>query len=147
MSPKSRLKMDFKLLFFVMFALLTGCAKLNLMQSDEERVKQRASERWDALTKGRLETAYQYLTPEYREIYSFKHYRRSVAGGVGLWQQAEVTGLECNEDKCVVSLTIYVKIRPGRGFDPYDSSGALKENWVRDLESGEWFFYPKSKNF
>jgi Tfp pilus assembly protein PilP len=55
--------------------------------SAEAIVRDRASERWKLLVEGRLESAYNYQTPEYREIYDFKHFRRKF-GTAGMWSKA-----------------------------------------------------------
>ncbi len=106
-------------------------------QAPEEIVRVRAFERWQALIDGRLETAYTYLSPEYRKIYSYQQYSKTVHG-VGLWSKAEVKDVACKEN-CVVSMQIHVTMRPARWGDTIETSSLLKEQWMRDKDSGEWF--------
>lgn len=127
-------------LFLVLY--ISGCAGLVKEEVAAEKiVKTRAAERWQALIDGRLETAYAYLAPEYREAYSYKQYRNKVQG-VGLWKKANVDNVTCSGMKCVATLTIYVTIVVGKGFGAMDSSSQLTEDWLKDEKSDEWFFIP-----
>lgn len=128
----------FLLLVFVMLQV-TGCTN-NVKQevSAESIVKTRAAERWQALIDGRLETAYSYESPEYREVYSFKQFARKI-NGVGLWSKADVEDVSCKKDKCVATMRIYVTIRVGRGFGVHKTNSLLKEQWIQDAVSGEWY--------
>ncbi len=128
----------FLLLVFVMLQV-TGCAN-NAKQevSAESIVKTRAAERWQALIDGRLETAYTYESPEYREVYGYKQFTRKI-NGVGLWSKADVEDVSCKKDKCVATMRIYVTIRLGRGFGVTKANSLLEEQWIQDAVSGEWY--------
>ena len=106
-------------------------------RTPEQAVKERAAERWQALIEDKLETAYTYLTPEYRKLYSYQQYKKSIHSG--FWTKAEVKDVACTEN-CVVSMQIYVTIRPPRWGQAINSSSLLKEHWTRDKDSGEWFY-------
>jgi hypothetical protein len=69
--------------------IISGCA-LFVEDNPEEIVGQRVNERWDALIEGRLEKAYSFETPEYRELYTFMDYRKTIRG-VGSWQKVMET--------------------------------------------------------
>jgi hypothetical protein len=106
--------------------------------SAEAIVRDRASERWKLLVEGRLESAYNYQTPEYREIYDFKHFRRKF-GTAGMWSKAEVKSVSCDE-KCIATIEIHVKMRPGRWGDVIETSEFVKEQWVRSADLDQWFY-------
>ncbi len=109
--------------------------------SAEERVKERVAERWQALIEGRLETAYSYLAPDYRKVYSYQHYARLI-NGVGMWKKAVVDNVKCDTKKCIVTVTVYVTITFGRGFGTTDSRNQITENWLKDPQSEEWYHVP-----
>ena len=131
----------YKRFLFLVFVMLqvAGCTN-NVEQevSAESRVKTRAAERWQALIDGRLETAYTYEAPEYREVYTYKQFARKFHGG-GFWTKAEVEDVSCKKDKCVATMRIYVTIRVGRGFGVTKANSLLKEQWIQDAVSGDWY--------
>ncbi len=121
------------LILFVM----QGCAEFT-PENSEEVVRQRVSERWAALIAGKLETAYTFETPEYRELYTFDDYRKTIHG-VGSWQKVDVEDVMCTQDKCVASIRIYVRINFGMGFEAVESDARAKENWIHHSTSGQWY--------
>ena len=124
-------------LLSLLLFLLSGCASF-VEHAPEEIVRQRVSERWTALIEGRLETAYTYETPEYREIYSYPEYRSTIHG-VGSWRKTEVKDIVCEDDKCVASVIIYATIKLGMGFEVVESDARAKENWIQHSTSGQWY--------
>ena len=137
------LKFEIKTLFLCLSFMvsLVGCVGAGgLAQQDnvETLIASKANARWQALIEGRLETAYSYETPEYREVYKFSQYRRKVHG-VGVWKKAQVKKVSCTENKCIASIEVYVTIVVGRGFENVNSSDQFEENWVQDAKSGDWF--------
>lgn len=123
------------LLLLMLF--ISGCASL-VERNPEEIVRQRVKERWAALIEGRLETAYTYETPEYRELYSFPDYRSTIHG-VGSWREIEIEGVGCVVDKCVANIVIYATIQLGMGFEAVESDARAKENWIHHSTSGQWY--------
>ncbi len=124
---------------FLVLLVVTSCATFARVDTSEV-VKQRAMDRWAALIEGRLETAYLFQTPEYRNIYSYKQYSKKIQG-VGTWQKAEVEKVDCVEKKCVVMVKVYVKIMFGRGLGVTESSGVIREQWIESSTTkGEWYY-------
>jgi hypothetical protein len=117
--------------------VITGCATLGGANT-EETVKQRVAERWNALIDGRLETAYSYETPEYREVYSYSDYRKTVYG-VGKWRKAEVEALNCTGKNCVVTIVVYVNIVFARGLGSTETHSSVREQWIQSSTTGEWY--------
>ncbi|WP_428355692.1 hypothetical protein [Methyloprofundus sp.] len=124
-------------LLTLILLIVSGCASF-VAHNPEEIVRQRVNERWDALIEGRLETAYTFETPEYRELYSFSDYRNTVHG-VGSWRKIEIEDIDCVEDKCVASIVIYATIKLGMGFEAVESDARAKENWIHHSTSGQWY--------
>jgi len=56
-------------------------------------------------------------------------------------EKAEVENVACKEE-CVVTMQIYVTMKIARWGDTMDMSSLLKEQWMRDVGSGEWFHLP-----
>lgn len=116
--------------------IVSGCALL-VEREPEEVVRQRSMDRWSALIEGKLETAYTYESPEYKELYSFSDFRKKIRG-VGVWQKVDVEKTTCKEDSCEVTTRIYVRIKMGLGFDEVKTDGPATEHWIRD-KSGQWY--------
>lgn len=117
--------------------IVQGCAQISV-NSPEEIVRQRLSDRWVALIAGQLETAYRFETPEYRDLYSFSDYRRTIHG-VGSWKKMDVEYIDCIEDKCIANIKIYATIKIGMGFEAVESDARAKENWIHHSTSGQWY--------
>ena len=117
--------------------VISGCATLG-GSSKEEIVKQRVAERWTALIEGRLETAYEFETPEYRELYPFSDFRKKVRG-VGSWQKVDVESIRCETDKCVATIRVYVRIQIGLGFEAIEKNGQATEKWIHHTATGQWY--------
>lgn len=120
----------------IMFAVI-GCATF-VTHDPEQIVRQRVNERWDALIEGRLETAYTYETPEYRELYSFPEYRNTIYG-VGSWRKMEIEDIDCVDDKCVANIRIYVNIEFGKSFGTIATDALTSQNWIKNSTSGQWY--------
>lgn len=127
--------MKFGVALVVVVLTLNCSAKQEL--TAEESVRMKAGERWQALIEGKLDKAYAYEVPEYRKVFDIEQYKRGF-GGVGMWKKAEVVDVACMEN-CVVTMRIYVTINVARWGDTMDTSSLLKEQWMRDTGSGEWF--------
>jgi len=125
-----------KLLFILALLSLNACAMFQ--QKPEESVRQRINERWALLIEGRLESAYLYETPEYRELNAFSVFRQKY-GSTGVWKKADIEKIHCLENKCSAQVRIYVKVKPGLGFDYVETNGLAKENWLRHSATGQWF--------
>jgi len=121
----------------LMSLIISACATL-MGQNPEETVSQRVYDRWAALIDGRLETAYTYETPEYRELYSFVSFRKKFKG-VGVWKKVGIEKIECEGKKCSVNVRIHVKIKPGLGFDYVETNGQSTEKWLQHSTSGKWY--------
>ena len=117
--------------------IVSGCASF-VEHGPEEIVRQRVNERWDALIEGRLETAYTYETPEYRELYSLVDFSKTISG-VGSWRKIEIDDIECVDEICVADIVIYATIHLGMGFEVVESDARAKENWIQHSTSGQWY--------
>lgn len=118
---------------------LSACATLS-SDKPEDQVRQRATERWQALVKGEFSRAYTYNTPGFRAVVSPDSYRNRFGGAV-VWLGASVVGVNCPETtKCVANLSIEFKPVLGRRNSTNLSTG-LEETWL--LEDGQWWFFQK----
>ncbi len=128
------------LLFVALAALwLVGCE--DIRKSPGEIVSERAKARWDALIRGDLQTAYDYLSPGYRQSTPFGRYRRKIRG-VGLWRKARVERVECDEAevcKVLVMVDVHLVI-PRSGGEPIESTNPVYERWI--YSEGQWWYVP-----
>jgi hypothetical protein len=120
-------------------ALITaGCATFKT-QTPEEIVAHRAQERWQALIKGDIATAYGYLQPSYREIVSEKKYAQTF-GNTSSWQSVEIFQTTCEAERCTVHLRLAAK-NPVPQFSRSipEIKSVLDETWIKD--QGQWWYY------
>jgi len=112
--------------------VVAGCA--GLAGKPEERVKQRAQARWDALLKDDVKAAYGYFSPGSKAVQDFKNYEASIRKG--FWKAATVDGVTCpTAQRCEVSETIEYDFNGRRTKSP------LTETWIE--EGGEWWLVRK----
>lgn len=112
-------------------------------QTREEHVKARATERWQALIAGKIDDAYTFLTPEYRQLYTSEQYGRGITRG-GFWDKVDVIKVEC-ADNCIVTVRIHVKMKVPRSQEAIVTTTDSQELWMPDKDSGEWYFFDPDK--
>ena len=122
--------------------LLAGCSAPEY--TDEEWVslaQQRSVERWQALIAGRVETAYEFLSPAYREAVPYEKYARKIRG-LGLWKNAEARNATCDETRCIVTTELTVEVRNPRMAGPAKANATVEERWIKDRENRQLWFVP-----
>ncbi|MET0051377.1 MAG: hypothetical protein ABW095_09910 [Candidatus Thiodiazotropha sp.] len=126
----------------VMILTLSACATDPAAQAkrDEAVVAQRAAERWDLLIQGRLESAYEYLTPGYRAATPYSHYQKSVKGR-GLWQGATVESVKCEPEACDVKIKLNLLIHYPLMRKAVHTDTEMQERWIKG-QDGVWGFLP-----
>ncbi len=91
----------------------------------------RALERWDALIKGDLDAAYNYLSPASREtmpldVYKAKH-------KTGMYRAVKVDAVDCEAEVCTVTLSLTFDYKRTKGIQM-----PLVEKWL--IADGKaWF--------
>lgn len=120
--------------------VLTACASMGTAPQDQ--VKQRATERWQALVAGEFDKAYSYNTPGFRALVTPAAYRGRTGSAVK-WVGAEVTQVNCTEPaKCNVQIKLdYQPVLGGKIAGSY--STYLDESWLQE-DSQWWIFQPIS---
>ena len=117
------------------FALI-GITACTLMDSrpPEEKVVARAQERWDALVKGDLKSAYAYFSPGTRSVMDLASYESSIRRG--FWKAAKVDKAVCaTQQSCDVHVTIEYEFRGATTKSP------LRETWIQ--EGSNWWLVQK----
>lgn len=120
---------------------LSACASLGGNVS-EMQVRQRASERWQALVAGEFTRAYGFSTPSYRAVISADEFRNRNGGAVKR-EGSEVVAVKCPETtRCIA--TVRIDFRPlfgGRFGDKINTH--IDETWL--LEDGQWWVFQSIK--
>lgn len=121
--------------------LLGACTTLQ-PPSPEERVAQRAQERWDHLIAGEFDAAYGYLSPAQRTTGSLEAYRRHLMLSRVEWKEASVLDVECGAEACTARIQLdMVVVQPLPRVPAFDASQTIDEQWV--LVESEWWHVPK----
>ena len=113
---------------------LAGCAGMARVSADSspeakrDAVAARAEARWQALIKGDLDAAYQYLSPGSKATISLPVYKATHK--VGMYRAAKVDSVTCEGAACKVVLTIRYDYKTYKGVDTL-----LTEQWV--IEGGQ----------
>ncbi len=133
----------FSRLFSVLSALtLAACASTGAGPDAEQQVRQRATERWQALVKGEFSRAYGYNTPGYRAVISTDAYRARFGTAI-TWLGSEIVALRCPETtRCEALVRIDYKPLLSRKIGDKMSTH-VDETWL--LEDGQWWFFQDIK--
>ncbi|MDP2827027.1 MAG: hypothetical protein Q8O37_00310 [Sulfuricellaceae bacterium] len=119
----------------VVLLSVTGCASLEQGGLNGERqVRDLASERWAALIAGKMDDAYQYLSPATRETQSLELYKSRTRPG--RWKKATVDSVVCAQDKCDVVVLLEYSYKDMKSIE-----SRLEEAWL--LNGGKWWYVPR----
>ena len=116
--------------------LLVACAT-QPTGKPEDQVRQRATERWQALAAGDFAKAYTYSTPSFKAVVAADAFRRRF--GNAQWYGAEVINVTCAEAtqcEAVVRIDFKYLLKP-KSVDKISTH--VTETWM--LEDGTWFMF------
>lgn len=117
---------------------LAGCAGTGVKQDGgvdaKEVVAKRVQSRWDALIKGDLAAAYEYLSPGTRSIMPLDSYRTKIKPG--RWKKVSVDSVACEQDRCEVVIVLEYSYRDMKSIESRQN-----EIWLH--ESGNWWYVPR----
>jgi hypothetical protein len=115
---------------------LVGCAGISADSSAEAKqrlVSERAEARWQALIKGDVDAAYQFLSAGSKAATSLAAYKAKVKPG--LWRKAKVDKVKCEAEICKADVTVTYDYRNVKGLD-----SPVPETWI--IENGSaWYVY------
>jgi len=119
--------------------VLVACAAVPTGKP-EDIVRQRATERWQALAAGDFAKAYAYSTPGFKAVVAADAFR--LRFGNASWYGAEVIKVDCPEPtQCTARVRIDMKYllsnKPGNN----KISTHVDEVWL--LEDGQWWMFQK----
>lgn len=120
--------------------MLSACASVEGGGMPEQQVRERATQRWQALINGEFSRAYTYNTPGFRAVVTLDGYRNRFGGAV-TWLAAEVIRVNCPEaKKCEAFLRIDFKPTLSRQ-KAANLSTHVDETWL--FEDGQWWYFQK----
>jgi hypothetical protein len=101
--------------------------------SIEDQVKERAVQRWQALIKGDLESAYGYFSRATRDTYPIELYRAKMKPGG--WREAKVDSVKCADSVCEVTVIVTMDHSRLKGIIT-----PVPERWI--VQDGiAWYVY------
>lgn len=116
---------------------LAACASMD-KGDPQEQVRQRATQRWQALVAGEFSRAYTYNTPSFRAVVTPDGYRNRF-GSALTWLGAEVVRVNCPEaDKCIALVRIDYKPLLNYQADSKMSTH-VDETWL--FKDQQWWFF------
>ena len=134
------------LLAMLVVLALAGCAATGPTGTPEEIVAKRAQERWNYLLKPDYEKAYEYLSPGYRAVKSYRAYLGTMGSSVKR-TGATVTKVTCESpDVCEAIVEVsYFYAAQGSMGQPGDTpvTRISEEKWVK--VDGKWWLYKDPK--
>lgn len=112
---------------------LGACAAIEQAAINEAKseVTERVQQRWDHVTKGQTDKAYQFLSPASRSTLSFEAFRKRHAAG-RWWRSMAIEKVDCRADTCQVTMAVE--------YDLYEIKGlkrTIEETWIK--EAGTWW--------
>lgn len=119
---------------------MMGCAGTGGSSLSSDRVEPKkmvaelAAARWEALIKGDVAHAYQFLSPGTRDVMSLDLYKAKIRSGN--WKKANVDTVSCEHDQCKALMTIEYGYRDIKSLET-----RLEENWLS--QDGKWWYVPR----
>ncbi len=126
-------------------ALLSGCSRGptedTLSLEDEAALIERVSQRWYAMESKDFDAVYEYMTPNYRSIFSKRMFLNNFGYDVN-WELTEVEVVNYDARVAVASVVVRVMSEPAKPTSEASKMiGALpavvREKWI--LIDGEWW--------
>lgn len=121
-------------MWLLMAVFVAACGALPGREGDEVAVRDQAQKRWDALRAGKVDEAYEFMSPGSRARMSLDRYRFSVPRG--FWTAAQVQAVSCQADRCEVTVDVTYRFTPRTR--EVEGHQKLKEKWIK--ESGDWWY-------
>mgnify|MGYP001813976490 CR=1 FL=1 len=119
--------------------LLSACATT---AGKQNRIEERAMERWQVLLSGDFAGAYEYLSPGFRSSVSSVQYQRTQLLKRIQWTSADYIESDCEETVCNVKISLGFVIRGGLpGVKSFEDTQFVEESWI--LVDGVWYFVPE----
>ena len=131
-------------IFWLILGIMAGCsAPRELTESENNVLIQRVSERWRCLERNDYACAYQYLSPSYREVFSYEMYRSRYFSNL----ERVLTGVKVvayDRHAAVASVRVGVMSMPLKTTS--SASGASRVSPVVISEawfwgSGDWWYH------
>jgi len=111
----------------------TGPMQLSGSATIEDKVKERAAKRWEALIVGDIDAAYGYFSKATKNTYPLEMYRSRIRPG--LWREARVDTVKCSEEVCEVTVIVTVDHARIKGLIT-----PVAERWI--IQDGQaWYVY------
>ena len=118
---------------FVLVACATTTREASTAKTLEDRVKERAAKRWEALIGGDLDTAYGFFSKATKNTYPLELYR--VKMRPGLWREARVDTVKCSDEICDVTVILTIDHARIKGVVT-----PVAERWI--IQDGQaWYVY------
>lgn len=115
--------------------LLAACAGTGLSgKTPEQQVAQRAQQRIDALRAQDIDAAMAFTTPAYRQRTHKAQYASRYAGVIN-WTEAQVSKVNCEEDRCDVTVQVTYQMNRPKMIN----TRPLDETWIK--VDGSWYIH------
>lgn len=118
----------------IIFGLIGCVSTVIKTEASQDIVAKKAQFRWDALIKGDLATAYEYLSPGSRSVMSLELYKAKVRSG--RWKKVSVDSVACEQDRCDVVMAVEYSYR-----DMESIVTRISETWLQ--EGNDWWYIYK----
>jgi hypothetical protein len=115
---------------------LTGCATLSADSSPEQKQKvvaEKAQARWDALVKGDVDAAYQFLSVGSKTETPLATYKAKIKPG--LWRAAKVDKIDCEREICKVTVLVTYDYKMMKGIQT-----PVPETWIVENGSAGYIY-------
>jgi len=126
--------------------ILQACSDPSVLSKKEQGILlDRVSERWYALEDKDYGAAYEYTTPNYREVFSKALYANKFSYGVE-WELTGVEYINYDADAAVASVAVRVMSKPAKQTSTASvaigaTPATLREKWIKT--EGQWWHIAK----
>ena len=122
-------------LVVVCLVALAGCSV-----GPEQKVRELAEARWQAMIEADYKKAWDYLAPGFRKRVPLEAYTLRFAGKTK-WTSAKVEQVVCEEERCEVVVNTDYRYLGNAVFPAHDGKQEIKEVWIK--VDGHWWHMPR----
>ncbi len=130
------------ILVLALVPLLVSCKGAQVpAKAPEDVVRDKAAARWEAVLGKDYDAAYSFLSPGFRSRETAEKYRGRFVAGKAEWKEADIVGVACEVESCVVTIDAKYLFAGVPPFPPMEVETQEEEQWV--FTQGDWWHVPR----
>lgn len=128
-----------KLIVASCLLVMSGCSLVPKapLATDEEKVAERAHQRYQAMIAGDYRKAYKLMSPGYRVLNTLEDFQ-AANRGVAQWEKVQIVKVTCAEETCKVGVSFDYRREKSLRSGLQATGGTVRDVWGK--LDGQWYF-------